>query len=301
MAIGRTNAGGGGTGGTLTVNAPAGVTVIATNSETGRTYTRTANSDGVAVFKGLATGTYLVHITDGTTTSDNFTADVVADYALTVKFFAAYISVTYPEGSTCTCTDGETTFAATDTSGSYIFTVPNTGTWTVSCTDGSQSTSSSVTITADRQSESIALAYELVLYDWNVGALDYTLIGSQTSAQESGGYLNLSFADQYESGALMALCFTDSIDTTPYKKLTIQYKATYSNTAYATATLNLASTQTGGALISSQLPSSSIDNNVVIDVSDFARDVFVRISRNPLQWWSHGVLVNIYIKKIFLS
>lgn len=157
--IGRTNAGGGGTGGTLTVNAPAGVTVIATNSTTNRTYTRTANSDGIAVFKGLATGTYLVHITDGTTTSDNFTATVVADYELTVKFFAAYINVTYPSGSTCTCTDGATTFTATSTSGSYQFVVPNTGAWTVSCTDGSQSTSSSVSITADEQSKSVTLSY----------------------------------------------------------------------------------------------------------------------------------------------
>lgn len=157
--IGRTNAGGGGTGGTLTVNAPAGVTVIATNSTTNRTYTRTANSDGIAVFKGLATGTYLVHITDGTTTSDNFTATVVADYELTVKFFAAYINVTYPAGSTCTCSDGSTTFTATSTSGSYQFVVPNTGTWTVNCTDGSQSASASVSITADEQTKSVALSY----------------------------------------------------------------------------------------------------------------------------------------------
>lgn len=157
--IGRTNAGGGGTGATLTVNAPAGVTVVATNATTNRTYTRTANSSGVATFKGLPTGTYSVHITDGTTTSDNFTANVVADYALTVKFFAAYINVTYPSGSTCTCTDGATTFTATSTSGSYQFVVPHTGTWTVSCTDGSQSTSASVSITADEQTKSVTLSY----------------------------------------------------------------------------------------------------------------------------------------------
>lgn len=157
--IGRTNAGGGGTGATLTVNAPAGVSVIATNSTTERTYTRTANSSGVAVFKGLPTGTYSVHITDGTTTSKDFTATVVADYELTVKFFSAYINVTYPGGSMCTCTDGNTTLTATDTSGSYQFVVPSTGTWTVSCTDGEQSTSASVTITADEQLESVTLAY----------------------------------------------------------------------------------------------------------------------------------------------
>lgn len=157
--IGRTNAGGGGTGATLTVNAPAGVSVIATNSTTGRTYTRTANSSGVAVFKGLPTGTYLVHITDGTTTSKDFTATVVADYDLTVKFFAAYINVTYPSGSTCTCSDGVTTLTATTTTGSYQFVVPNTGTWTVNCTNDTQSTSANVSITADEQTESVTLSY----------------------------------------------------------------------------------------------------------------------------------------------
>lgn len=157
--IGRTNAGGGGTGATLTVNAPAGVSVIATNSTTGRIYTRTANSSGVAVFKGLPTGTYLVHITDGTTTSKDFTATVVTDYDLTVRFFAAYINVTYPSGSTCTCSDGVTTLTATTTTGSYQFVVPNTGTWTVNCTNDTQSTSANVSITADEQTESVTLSY----------------------------------------------------------------------------------------------------------------------------------------------
>lgn len=190
--IGRTNAGGGGTGATLTVSAPAGVSVIATNSTTNRTYTRTANSSGVAVFRGLPTGTYSVHITDGTTTSDNFTANVVADYSLTVKFFAAYINVTYPSGSTCTCTDGVTTFTATDTSGSYQFVVPNTGTWTVSCTDGVESTSALVTITTDKQVESAALSYyaATLAVTWPSGSTCTCTLGAVTltAPDTSGSY-----------------------------------------------------------------------------------------------------------------
>lgn len=162
--IGRTNAGGGGTGATLTVNAPVGVSVIATNTATDRTYTRTANSNGVAVFKGLPTGTYSVHITDGTTTSKDFTATVVADYDLTVKFFSAYINVTYPAGSTCTCSDGNTSLVAPDTTGKCTFVVPNAGTWTVSCTTGTDTASQNVSITAEEQSEIVNLEYKLFLY-----------------------------------------------------------------------------------------------------------------------------------------
>ena len=55
--------GSGGSGGTLTVTAPADVTV--TVSKDGKSYTKTADSSGTAVFKGLKTGTWTVTITDG--------------------------------------------------------------------------------------------------------------------------------------------------------------------------------------------------------------------------------------------
>lgn len=66
MAIGKTNVGGG-SGGTLTVTAPAGCTV--TVSKDGKAKTKTAGTDGVAVFKGLDTGEWTVTITDGADSS----------------------------------------------------------------------------------------------------------------------------------------------------------------------------------------------------------------------------------------
>lgn len=77
----------------------------------------------------------------------------------------AIIAVTYPAGSTCTCSDGTTTLTARDTSGKALFNVPSAGTWTVSCTDGSSTVSKSVTITATGQVESVKLSYDLILYD----------------------------------------------------------------------------------------------------------------------------------------
>lgn len=53
----------------------------------------------------------------------------------TGKAYAA-ISVTYPIGSVCTCSNGSKTLKAKDTSGSFLFLVPSGGEWTVSCTDG---------------------------------------------------------------------------------------------------------------------------------------------------------------------
>lgn len=122
--------GSGGTGATLTVNAPAGCTV--TVSKDVKTKTKVAGADGVAVFRGLATGQWTVNMTDGAQTAPARTADITADYAITMSFFAATIHVTYPEGSTCTATDGVTTLQAPDTSGTWDCVVPNAGTWTVS-------------------------------------------------------------------------------------------------------------------------------------------------------------------------
>ena len=136
MAIGKTNVVGG-SGGTLTVTVPAGCMV--TVSKDGKTKTKTAGADGVAVFRGLATGQWTVTITDGEQTAQK-TVTITADYSTAITFFSATIHITYPAGSTCTATDGVTTLTAPDTSGSWDCVVPNAGTWTVSTGNGFQET-----------------------------------------------------------------------------------------------------------------------------------------------------------------
>lgn len=85
--IGRTNTGGGGVGGVLTVTAPAGVAVEV--SKDGKTKRKTANADGLAVFKGLAAGTWMVTITDGTQTATQ-QVTINADYSVTIAFVKIY-------------------------------------------------------------------------------------------------------------------------------------------------------------------------------------------------------------------
>lgn len=82
--IGRTNAGGGGgTGGTLTVTAPAGVT--ASVSKDGKIKTKIVGSDGIAVFKGLKAGTWTLKITDGVQTSTK-SVKITTDYNEVISF-----------------------------------------------------------------------------------------------------------------------------------------------------------------------------------------------------------------------
>ena len=61
----------------------------------------------------------------------------------------AVIGVTYPSGSTCTCTNGSKTLTAKDTTGKALFVIPSAGTWTVKAVSGSKSKSKTVSITAE--------------------------------------------------------------------------------------------------------------------------------------------------------
>ena len=96
----------------------------------------------------------------------------------------AIIAVTYPEGSTCTCSNGTKTLKARDTSGKALFNV-TVGEWTVSCTDGTKTASKAVSIAVEGQIESVTLAYEMVLYNAGVEFTDIT--GGWTSSGYTAG------------------------------------------------------------------------------------------------------------------
>ena len=174
--------GGSGVGGTLTVTTPAAGVIVSVTKD-GKTLSRIANVDGVAVFKGLAAGTWIVNITNGTQITTG-TVDIALDFAVALDFFEATISVTYPEGATCTCSNGSTTLTAADTSGSYTFTVPFAGDWTVACIDGTEYTSSVVSITEEGQVESVTLNF--ILYLFSSGDQCKSITGGWSSVSYDG-------------------------------------------------------------------------------------------------------------------
>ena len=119
MAIGRTNAGGGGSAGkTLMVTGVAGSTVTVSMGE--KIYTRTLDSDGKALFKGLTPGTWTITMTkDGETAAEEL--DIPAVYTAELSFVRIYgisrdITATSPAwartdsaiGKTATATVGTT-------------------------------------------------------------------------------------------------------------------------------------------------------------------------------------------------
>lgn len=228
----------------------------------------------------------------------------------TLALFAV-ISVTYPAGSVCTCTKGTKSYKAKNTSGLALFAVPEVGTWTVSCTDGDKTKSASVSITAEGQAENVTLAYELVLFSPENGALAYTLYGREaTGAADEPGvtasitneHLYLYFGDDYYNGKLTALCFENSVDLTQYSKITIKYTATYNHEHdYASATLNIASSKTGADVASVDLAGSSQIETVALDVASLAQLAYIRISRKNKKPWASDVYCRIYIKSLILG
>lgn len=233
-------ASGGGSGGTLTVTAPANVTV--TVSKDGKTKTKNSGTSGVVVFKGLASGTWTLTITDGSQTSSKPVV-VTADYSTVIAFFTATINITYPAGSTCTCSDGTTTLSAPDTSGTWACIVPNAGTWTAAATDGVENTSESVSITTDGQIVAIELSYLLWLYKsgntynavtggWSVAEHDSTG-GSFDSVLTLNDDSMLLSTEVWGGSVAYANAFTNnSIDLTGVN--TLKFKITgIGNTAYS--------------------------------------------------------------------
>ena len=218
-------ASGGGSGGTLTVTAPANVTV--TVSKDGKTKTKNSGTSGVVVFKGLASGTWTVTITgDGKTAQKNVV--VTTDYSTVIAFFAATINITYPAGSTCTCSDGTTTLSAPDTSGTWACIVPNAGTWTVTSTSGTETDSKAVTITTDGQSTSVELSYALFLFKPNapsdIIAGEWEMPGNSTVTAEAELVVN-SVNNYNNNNRLISARTKGQIDLTEYSTLQATCKA----------------------------------------------------------------------------
>ena len=115
---------------------------------------------------------------------------------------AASIVVTYPAGSTLTCTLGSKVLTAKDTNGKWVFGLPSTGNWVVKAVKDSKNTSKTVSITAEGQSESVELVYEFVLYDNGimqnggvVKSIDHESTYGSNSAVVNDGFLYISVAN----------------------------------------------------------------------------------------------------------
>lgn len=159
-----------------------------------------------------------------------------------VRLFSV-IGVTYPAGSVCTCTKGTKTYKAKNTSGRALFAVPEAGEWTVSCTDGTQTASTTATVSAEGEAVNVKLTYDLRLFDNGDECVNVT--GGWTNAgytyssmlpappEISDGRIQL----YGKSGGNTGIGTAQSIDLAGYSKLVIDRDVLSTNGDYSAGQL----------------------------------------------------------------
>ena len=215
---------GGGAGGNLKVIALAGVAVTVTKGS--KVKQKVADAAGVAMFTGLETGAWTVTL-PADVSPPTRTVDIDVDYVVVIAYFSATINITYPAGSTCTCSDGTTTLSAPDTSGTWACIVPNAGTWTVTSTSGTETDSKDVTITTDGQSTSVELSYALFLFKPNapsdIIAGEWEMPVNSTVTAEAE--LTVKSVNNFNGGRTISARTKGQIDMTEYSTLQATCKA----------------------------------------------------------------------------
>lgn len=195
------------------------------------------------------------------------------------KLFAA-IGVTYPAGSTLTCTNGTSTLKAKTTTGQWVFAIPKTGTWTVTVTDGTNTKSQSVSITSEGQFESVELSYAWELFNEVDGfATGYSGSGTDSNSKATvstdsvGKYIRFPQGGGNNRMSYIA----PAVDLTEYNTLEIYGYTTNKITSltryFGVWTAKPTSTATPAAkvdMIDSPAPSSYL-----IDVSELSGNYYL--------------------------
>lgn len=164
------------------------------------------------------------------------------------KLFAA-IGVTYPEGSILTCTKGSKTLRAKTSTGQWVFSIPEAGDWTVTATDGTNTRSQTVSITAEGQGVSMILNYELALLSSSGLASGYSL-KVMNGADASISNNQIVFAGTVSSGH-NRIYLSPAVDCSQYTKLTVKGRRTSGGSVASNFTVGVAAS----------LPGTSADNS----------------------------------------
>lgn len=135
----------------------------------------------------------------------------------------AVIGVTYPTGSTCTCTDGAKTLTAKDTTGRALFVIPSAGTWTVTAVSGDKTASKAVSITTEGQVEVVTLTYELYIFKSGSGlTAGYSVAGSGGNVSKN----SISWSGSSSDGGI-SVYIKPAVALNNYTKLCFDFECSY--------------------------------------------------------------------------
>ncbi len=182
----------------------------------------------------------------------------------------AVIAVNYPAGSICTCTNGSKTFRAKDTSGSYLFLIPSVGTWVVSCTNGTETRSQSVDITAQWQGESVELLYELRIVHDGISEVEWTTNAKSLQVLPSDADYCLKMTVTAANTGRRDFFASTPIDVTKYNTLYIKVTSTdQTGSKYRGCILNSEQYSRENAIVVfGETTSGTISIDTTIDISN---------------------------------
>ena len=295
--------GGGGSGGTLVVTSSGAGTVTVSNTVLGKSYSKSVTAGGSVTFKGLKTGEWTVTLSNGTQTTRR-SVTINADYSVSVAYFSATISITYPANSTCVVTnsDGQTVASDTNTGAStktWTATVGATGTYTVTATatDGSgKSKSTTVNITTDGQSKSVTLSYELYIFKAGTGSNTTWTTGEGTygTSWDTSGtdYLRQTIGG-YNGYVTLAYLYADNaFDATNYTTLVVTGYGYSDN-----QTFGVSSSKGGSLTASGTFANSSSETTYTVPITGISGNAyFVINSKGSYVTNTSFTITNIYFK-----
>ena len=135
----------------------------------------------------------------------------------------ASIVVTYPAGSTLTCTLGSKVLTAKDTSGKWVFGLPTTGNWVVKAVKDSKSKSATVEITAQGQVKNVTLTYELYIFKNGSGLTSgYSVAGSGGNVSKN----SISWSGSSSDGGI-SVYIKPAVVLKDYTKLCVDFECSY--------------------------------------------------------------------------
>jgi hypothetical protein len=132
-------------------------------------------------------GTWSVKATRNGTASDTKDVTVYENYAVTLTFFSATITVNVDSGASVTLKKGGTTIATKASNGTAVFTVTETGAYTVTATKNGQTTSGSVNVVSSTTSYSLTLSFVSSTLNNN----EWSVIKSVSDAGQGANYWSI--------------------------------------------------------------------------------------------------------------
>lgn len=180
--------------------------------------------------------------------------------------------INFPVGSSLTLTNGTRTYKAPDDAvsvGRYTFPIPESGSWTVSCTDGTHTASKTISISDKYVYYVTTLAYELILFD------------SGSYATETGGWsksgstLSISAKATSMTGVKDTVYTKNKISVSGYSTLHFQIKST-SQTENGYRRVGLSSKTSGADF--SYYKDVTGTGEVTIPISNATTSLYVRMA-----------------------